>query len=105
MSVQRNVLYPAKGPGDGYTLAGRKAVWTGELRPPHCGEWYLSGAVIEAYKAIADLSTPYHIAVLVEAHDWMPQVRLVTRKKEHRSPENLEAIRKMAQAYLDLIAE
>lgn len=41
------------------------AVWTGEKRCPRKGEWYLSGAVIEAYRAPNDLNTPYHIARLV----------------------------------------
>jgi hypothetical protein len=38
---------------------------TGEFRCPKKGEWYLSGAVIEAYKAPNDLSSEYHIAKLV----------------------------------------
>lgn len=37
---------------------------TGEKRPPRKGEWYLSGAQVEAYRAHNDLSTPYHIAEL-----------------------------------------
>lgn len=41
------------------------AVATGEVRPPKKGEWFLSGAVIEAYRAIEDLSQEYHIARLV----------------------------------------
>lgn len=41
------------------------AIWTGEKRPPQKGEWYLSGAVIQAYRAPNALSTPYHIAKLV----------------------------------------
>jgi hypothetical protein len=43
------------------------AVWDGQ--PPRCpkkGEWYLSGSIIEAYRAPNDLSTPYHIARLVK---------------------------------------
>lgn len=54
-----------------YQLAGGKksnilrARWTGEMRPPRKGEWYLSGAVIEAYQAPNDLTTPYYIAELV----------------------------------------
>ena len=27
------------------------AEWTGEYRPPKAGEWFLSGAIVEAYKA------------------------------------------------------
>lgn len=41
------------------------AVATGEFRPPRAFEWYLSGAIVEAYKAPNDLSTPFHIAHLV----------------------------------------
>jgi hypothetical protein len=37
-------------------------VATGEFRCPKRGEWYLSGALIEAYRAHADLSMPYWIA-------------------------------------------
>lgn len=43
----------------------KKAVWTGEKRPPKKGEWFLSGAIVEAYRAKADISTPMHIAKLV----------------------------------------
>lgn len=42
-----------------------KAKSTGEFRCPKKGEWYLSGAIINAYKAHNDLTTPYHIARLV----------------------------------------
>ena len=42
-----------------------RARWTGEKRPPKAGEWYLSGAIIEAYRAKADLDIPFHIAELV----------------------------------------
>lgn len=48
--------------------AGRKsqlqAVATGENRPPKAGEWYLSGAIVEAYRAPNDLTTPFPIARL-----------------------------------------
>jgi hypothetical protein len=40
---------------------------TGEFRPPRKGEWYLSGAIIEAYQAKADMSDPYVIVKLVKA--------------------------------------
>lgn len=43
-----------------------RAVWTGEKRTPKKGEWYLSGAIVEAYKAPNDLSTVFHIAKLVK---------------------------------------
>lgn len=42
-----------------------RAEYTGELRPPKAGEWYLSGAVIEGYRAPNDLTQSYHIASLV----------------------------------------
>jgi hypothetical protein len=38
--------------------------WTGEHRPPRKGEWYLSGAIIEGYKAKNDLSDAFHIGQL-----------------------------------------
>ena len=41
------------------------ATRTFEFRPPKKGEWYLSGALITAYRAPNDLGTPYHIAKLV----------------------------------------
>lgn len=51
-------------------LGGRErnimAVWTGEKRPPKSGEWFISGAVPEVYRARADLTTVYHIARLVQ---------------------------------------
>jgi hypothetical protein len=46
-------------------LQGIKAQATGEFRCPKKGEWFLSGAYIEAYQAPADLRIPYHIARLV----------------------------------------
>ncbi len=44
----------------------RHAVKAGEFRPPRKGEWYLSGAIVEAYLAPNDLSTPHVIARIVE---------------------------------------
>jgi len=35
---------------------------TGEFRPPKKGEWFISGAIPEAYQAPNDLSTAYLIA-------------------------------------------
>jgi hypothetical protein len=55
------------------------AVRTGEFRPPRAGEWYLSGAVVEAYRAPNDLSTDYHIARLVRtATETVTTIREVT---------------------------
>jgi hypothetical protein len=42
------------------------AVYSGEKRRPKKGEWYLSGSVVEAYRAHNDLSSVYHIAELVK---------------------------------------
>lgn len=39
---------------------------TGEFRCPKKGEWYLSGAIVTAYKAFNDLTIPFHIAKLVK---------------------------------------
>jgi hypothetical protein len=41
------------------------AARTGQFRCPRAGEWFLSGALPEAYKAENDLSTAYHILRLV----------------------------------------
>ena len=43
-------------------LKNLRARYTGEKRAPKKGEWYISGAIPEAYEAKNDLSTPYHIA-------------------------------------------
>ncbi len=42
-----------------------QAIKTNEFRCPQKGEWYLSGAIPEAYQAKSDLQTPYHICKLV----------------------------------------
>jgi hypothetical protein len=44
---------------------GVRAMATGEKRNPKKGEWYLSGAIIEAYRASNELSSKYYIARLV----------------------------------------
>lgn len=38
---------------------------SGEYRPPKKGEWYLSGAIIEAYRALDDLTQSQFIATIV----------------------------------------
>ena len=50
---------------------------TGNYREPKAGEWYLSGAIVEAYRAPNDLSTPYHIARLVRVEE---QVTVVIKE-------------------------
>lgn len=42
-----------------------RAIKTGEKRPPKAGEWYLSGAIPEAYRTKHDLTSSYHILRLV----------------------------------------
>ena len=44
---------------------GVRAMATGEKRMPRKGEWFLSGAIIEAYRASNDLSGEFYIARLV----------------------------------------
>ena len=51
---------------DRYMCPGIAAVKTGEFRSPKAGEWYLSGAIPQAYKAKNDLSTPFLILKLVK---------------------------------------
>ena len=48
----------------GWVMANVRAVPTGEKREPKAGEWYLSGAIIEAYRAPADLASRYRICKL-----------------------------------------
>jgi len=40
------------------------AIATGEFRKPRKGEWFLSGAIVEAYHTDVALSTKYHIATI-----------------------------------------
>jgi hypothetical protein len=67
-ALERDALYPL---GDAVPLPGPhrdyRARMTGEYRPPLAGDWYLSGAIITAYRAAADLSQPFYIARLVRA--------------------------------------
>jgi hypothetical protein len=42
-----------------------RALPTGEFRAPQINEWYLSGAIVEAYQATCNLYTPFKIARLV----------------------------------------
>lgn len=68
--VKRGEVYPiaeedkAKAPAVSGAVK-TAARWTGERRAPKAGEWYLSGAVVEAYRAPNDLSSEFHIARLV----------------------------------------
>lgn len=51
--------------------ANIRYVGTGQRRPPRKGEYYLSGAIVIAYRAPNDLETPFEIAreaTKVETH-------------------------------------
>lgn len=50
----------------GLGLRGVRAISTGVKRRPEKGEWYLSGAIPEAYRALNDLDHPYIIARIVK---------------------------------------
>jgi hypothetical protein len=45
------------------------AVNSGIKRCPKKGEWYLSGAIVTAYRAPNDLSSEYYIAEIVEVKE------------------------------------
>ena len=77
--LRRGKLYPCHDWIPNWRENGNnvRARWTGEKRPPRKGEWYLSGSIIEAYRAANDLLTPYHIAELVKTRT------IVTTKVEH----------------------
>ena len=60
-----------------------RAVKTGEKRTPRQGEWYLSGAIPNAYIAHNDLTMVYHILrlVIMEEHRVM---KIVTGEHTRR---------------------
>lgn len=63
-------------------LMGRhflRGVLTGEFRVPRKGEWYLSGALPEAYRAPTDkMKSPYYILRLVRVEsETMTMERIV----------------------------
>lgn len=61
---------PPKGTFPGEFFIGQtknpKYEATGEFRPPKKGEYFLSGAVVQAYRALNDLSISYWIAKVHE---------------------------------------
>jgi hypothetical protein len=74
--VHRDSWYPM---ADGETMpAGYRRQYTriratGEYRYPRRGEWFLSGAIVEAYRAHSDLSVQYAIAELASGTwQWVP---------------------------------
>ena len=54
-----------------------KAVKTGEFREPRKGEWFLSGAIPEAYYALNDLGTKYHILKLVKVRKIVTETEVI----------------------------
>lgn len=42
-----------------------RAVYAGYKAKPKKGQWYLSGAIVEAYQAPEDLTTEYPIALVL----------------------------------------
>ena len=73
--LKREAYYPIVG----YYNPGKvryAAKWDGQRkRCPKAGEYYLSGAIIEAYKAPNDLRSKFYIAVICE-------VEIVTTVRE-----------------------
>lgn len=60
-------LYPLADPLPAGLSPGRyMAELEGSKRVPRQGEWFLSGAIIEAYQAGKGMTAPYHIARLVK---------------------------------------
>jgi len=74
MNVKRGDLFEQLGTGSKKDKSGNRKMfqWQGEKRKPLEGEYYLSGAIVEAYKAFSDLSSEFLIAVPV-----MVQERIV----------------------------
>lgn len=58
--VTMHATYPAEG-----QPSNVRAIWTGEKRFPKAGEWFLSGAIVAAYRTRNDLTTEFQIAKLV----------------------------------------
>ena len=77
--VTPGAIYPIAG-GEplpaGRTYADTAALATDERRPPRAGEWFLSGAVVEAYRARHNMATRCTIAVLVGARTTITWHRL-----------------------------
>jgi hypothetical protein len=55
--LSRTIAYPGRVPGN------RWFKWSGEKRPPKQGEFFLSGAIIEAWETPADFPELHYIAV------------------------------------------
>jgi len=58
-----------------------RGVLTGEFRIPRKGEWYLSGAMPEAYRASTDkMESPYYILRLVRVESWMTTTERIVQE-------------------------
>lgn len=53
-----------------------RARYAGEFRAPKKDEWFISGAIPQAYRAYNDMTTPYYIAriVKVKMHTYYEEV-------------------------------
>lgn len=60
-------FYPMAFEGSVRTRSARWFRLSGEMRAPKKGEYYLSGAIPEVYRAPNDLSTAYNIMIEVPA--------------------------------------
>lgn len=65
------------------THATVRARWTGEVREPRAGEWYLCGSIVKAYRALSDLSRTFHIAMLVTATVTWTEVQQHEPERQH----------------------
>lgn len=77
LGVKLNDVYSYEKNGQKVSIG---AVYIGEKRCPVKDEWYISGAIPEAYKASNDLSNEYHIAKLV-----LYRIETVTRMIEAKN--------------------
>lgn len=66
--VKTGELYPvalSEGMPRGYPRRTTRVRATAEFRPPRKDEWFLSGSIVEGYRAYNDMTTPYRIGELV----------------------------------------
>lgn len=68
-AVKRGELYPVAD-GEklppGFDPKATMVRWDGEWRCPRAGDWFLSGAVVEAYRATSDMDRGYAVGRLVK---------------------------------------
>lgn len=63
--IRMGVRYPIASEDKGRAPTGAMAQWSGETRAPKAGEWFLSGAEIEAYRQPHYYDRPRPIATIV----------------------------------------